>query len=59
MAKRASESQGELFPKSALLYSERFQENRDLVDALLDDDGQYTIEEVTQKIENYMKGKVV
>ncbi|MDE7202420.1 MAG: hypothetical protein K2O91_11095 [Lachnospiraceae bacterium] len=46
------------FSKSQLLVSEHFRDRRDLVDALLDDGGSYTVKSVEEKIEKYMKGKV-
>lgn len=46
------------FSKEQLLSSKRFQDRRDIVNALLSPDKQYTVEAVEQKIENYMKGKV-
>ncbi len=46
------------FSKEQLLASNRFQDRRDLVEALLKDGELYTIKAVKEKIENYMKGKV-
>lgn len=48
----------EKFDKNQLLESERYQNRRDLVGALLKDGEQYSIEEVDDKIEKFMKGKV-
>lgn len=47
-----------LFSKEQLLAAERFQERKDIVNALLFPDKQYTVETVEQMIENYMKGQV-
>ena len=47
------------FSKEQLLVSERFRDRRDLVDAFLDDGGSYTGRSVEEKIEKYMKGKVM
>lgn len=47
-----------LFSKEQLLAAERFQERKDIVNALLSPDKQYTVETVEQMIENYMKGQV-
>lgn len=47
-----------LFSKEQLLAAERFQERKDIVNALLSPDKQYTVEAVEQKIEKYMKGQV-
>lgn len=52
---RAAENR---FSKEQLLMSERFRNRRDIADALLDDGVLYTVKDVEQKIENYMKGKV-
>lgn len=46
------------FLKEQLLTSARFQDRRDIVDALLEDGQLYTITAVKEKIENYRKGKV-
>ncbi len=46
------------FSKEQLLAAKCFEGRRDIVDALLVQGKQYTIKEVQQKIENYMKGKV-
>lgn len=47
-----------LFSKEQLLTAERFQERKDIVNALLSPDKQYTVEAVEQMIEKYMKGQV-
>lgn len=47
-----------LFSKEQLLATERFQERKDIVNALLSPDKQYTVETVEQMIEKYMKGQV-
>lgn len=47
-----------LFSKEQLLAAERFQERKDIVNALLSPDKQYTVEAVEQMIEIYMKGQV-
>lgn len=47
-----------LFSKEQLLAVERFQERKDIVNALLSPDKQYTVEAVEQMIEKYMKGQV-
>ena len=46
------------FSKEQLLAAERFQERKDIVNALLSPDKQYTVETVEQMIEKYMKGQV-
>lgn len=47
-----------LFSNEQLLAAERFQERKDIVNALLSPDKQYTVEAVEQMIEKYMKGQV-
>lgn len=47
-----------LFSKGQLLAAGRFQGRKDIVDALLSPDKQYTVEAVEQMIEKYMEGKV-
>ena len=47
-----------LFSKEQLLAAERFQERKDIVNALLSPDKQYTVEAVEQMIKKYMKGQV-
>lgn len=46
------------FSKSQLVSSDKYRNRRDLVDALLNDDEKYTMEQVDKMIENFMKGKV-
>ncbi len=52
------EKGGCLFSKEQLLAAERFRGRWDIVNALLAEGGQYTIGEVEQMIEKYMKGLV-
>lgn len=47
-----------LFSKEQLLSSEWFRSRKDIVNALLAPDKQYTVEAVEQEITKYMKGKV-
>lgn len=47
-----------LFSKEQLLAAKRFQGRKDIVNALLSHDKQYTVETVEQMIEKYMKGQV-
>lgn len=44
--------------KEQILRSERYAKRRDLLTALLEDDKQYTLEEVDTAIDKFMKGKV-
>lgn len=46
------------FSKEQLLSAERFKGKRDILNALLSDDKQYTAEAAEEKIAKYMKGKV-
>lgn len=46
------------FSKEQLLAAKRFQDRKDIVNALLSPDEKYTVETVEQMIEKYMKGKV-
>lgn len=45
------------FTKKQFVNSQRFAKRRDLVNALLDDDETYSIEEVELKINNFLTGK--
>lgn len=49
------EKAGGLFGKEQLLAAKRFQNRRDIVNALLQSDKQYTIAEVEKMIANYMQ----
>ena len=46
------------FSKSQLVKSKRFLEERDLLNALLTDNKTYSIDEVTNMISDFKKGKV-
>lgn len=48
----------DLFSKQQLLSAERFRNRKDIVNALLSHDKQYTIEDVERMISKYMKGQV-
>lgn len=47
-----------LFSKEQLLTAEKFRDRKDVLNALLSRDKQYTVESVEEMIEKYMKGKV-
>lgn len=49
---------GNRFSKEQLIASARFRERRDILEALLDEGGTYTVKDVEEKVENYMKGRV-
>lgn len=46
------------YSKDQILASEKYAKRRDLVNALLDDDKEYTIEEVDEMMQKFLKGKV-
>lgn len=46
------------YSKEQLLASERFRDRKDIVNALLSPDKEYTVSAVKEMIEKYMKGKV-
>lgn len=50
--------QENLFTKEQLLASNKYANRRDALDAILDDNGVYTIEQVDSLLEKFMKGKV-
>lgn len=45
------------FSKEDLVKSKKYQHRRDLLNAILEDDKEYTIQEVDSKIEKFMKGR--
>ncbi len=45
------------FSKEDLVKSQKYQHRRDLLNAILEDDKKYTIQEVDSKIEKFMKGR--
>lgn len=53
------ENKESLFLKEQLLSAERFRDRKDIVNALLSPDREYTIADVEQMIEKYMKGTVI
>lgn len=46
------------FSKEQIVASDKYRSQRDLVDALLEEDKKYTIATVDKMIEEYRKGKV-
>lgn len=60
MAKKAEEANASRIShtKEQILRSERYAKRRDLLSALLENDKQYTLEEVDTAIDKFMKGKV-
>jgi len=55
---RASEEQRIAFTKGQIASSRMYQHNRDVVNVVLKDDQTYTLVEVDELIENFMKEKV-
>lgn len=51
-------NQVDTFSKVSILSSNRFADKRDLLSVLLQDNKEYSIKEVNDLIDNYMKGKV-
>lgn len=47
-----------MFSKAQILASAKYRVRRDVVDALLDDGKKYTMKQVDELIDNFMKGKV-
>lgn len=47
-----------LFSKEQLLAAKRFQDKKDIVNAILSPDKKYTVNAVEEMIEKYMKGQV-
>ena len=58
MAKKEKAQEGNKFPKEKIVASKRYKDKVDLVNALLSDDKEYSLEEVDYIINNFMKGKV-
>lgn len=46
------------YKKEQLLYAKRYRERRDLIQALLKDGQEYSLEEADRRLEDYLKGKV-
>lgn len=46
------------FTKKQILASEKYCNNRDMVDALLDESKKYTMEQVDKLVDSYKKGTV-
>jgi hypothetical protein len=47
-----------LFSKEQLLAAKKFQDRKDIVNAILSPDEKYTVKAVEEMIEKYMKGQV-
>lgn len=46
------------YTKDQIILSEKYAKRRDLVNALLDDDKEYTLEEVDTMMDKFLKGRV-
>lgn len=46
------------FSKEQLVKSKKFSGQQDLLNTILEDEKEYTLEEVVSKVEKYLKGKV-
>lgn len=58
MATKQKEKQDAMFSKEQILASNKYADRRDALDAVLEDNGVYTIEQVDSLLEKFMKGKV-
>ena len=58
MATKQKEKQDAMFSKEQILASNKYAKRRDALDAILEDNGVYTIEQVDSLLEKFMKGKV-
>lgn len=58
MATKQKEKQDTMFSKEQILASNKYADRRDALDAILEDNGVYTIEQVDSLLEKFMKGKV-
>lgn len=55
---KATEKQEAKFTRSQLLAALKFANRKDLLEAVLTEDGLYSISDVESKIESFMEGKV-
>ena len=58
MAKLKKENETPVFTKESLLNSKKYMFQKDLLNILLDDDKEYTLEEVEKKINEFKTGKI-
>lgn len=56
---KLEEKESTKYKKEQLLYAERYRERRDLIQALLKDGQEYSVEEADRLLEDYLKGKVI
>lgn len=57
-AEKTGNRTGNTYTKDQILASEKYVKRRDLINALLDDGKEYTIEEVDKMMQKFLKGKV-
>lgn len=55
---KAEDKANNTYTKEQILLSNKYVKRRDLINALLDDDKEYTIQEVDTMMEKFLKGKV-
>lgn len=58
MANKNLKHDAPVFPKESLVKSEKFKNEKDLLNALLKENEVYSVEDVNLLITNYKKGKV-
>lgn len=58
MAKKIKEKQESKFTKQQILAASKYNNRRDALNAILQDDKSYSISEVNSLLENWLKGKV-
>ena len=56
--KNTETKQENVFTKEQILASKKYANRRDVLGAILSDDGKYTFEKVDSLLEKFMKGKV-
>ena len=58
MAKLKKENETPVFTKESLLNSKKYMFQKDLLNILLDENNEYTLEEVDKKINEFKTGKI-
>ena len=58
MAKLKKENETPVFTKESLLNSKKYMFQKDLLNILLDENKEYTLEEVDKKINEFKTGKI-
>jgi len=56
--RKEADTQESVFSKEQILQASRFSEHVDIIDALLENDRQYTIRQVEDIVGKFLKGKV-